>query len=84
MAAATRATIRMASLTPNLHTARAKIELELQEKIVGFSTKGGGRYLGAGSFFGLMEEIAKRDDRIKVDSVPGGPRGVRYVPRDEE
>jgi hypothetical protein len=83
MAAATRATIRVASLTPNIHTARAKIEGELQEKIVGFSAKGGGKYLGAGSFFGLMEEIAKRDDRIKVDSVAGSPRGVRYVPQDE-
>jgi hypothetical protein len=84
MEAAKRATIRVISLKPNRYTARAKVEEELLKKVVGFSVRGRNKYLKVGSFYGLMRELEKRDERIRVDSPAGGPPGIRYVPRDED
>jgi hypothetical protein len=76
-------TIRVASLQPNQSTARKAILRELA-KIAGFTTGSGPRsYLGRGSYRALMEEIARRTDKVRL-SFPSGGVSVMYVPRDEE
>jgi uncharacterized LabA/DUF88 family protein len=75
--------IRVTSLTPNLATARKKIENELRE-LRGFSTTGRNKYLGKGNYQALMREIAKKTNRIKVSAAYSGGISVTYVPRDEE
>jgi hypothetical protein len=75
-------TIRVTSLQPNQSTAKKVILRELS-KIPGFSTVGARSYLGKGSYRALMQEIARRTDKLRL-SFPSGGVSVMYVPRDEE
>jgi len=75
--------IRATQGNPGQPTARRRIERELA-KIPGFTTSGPDAYLGSGSYRALMEEVAKRTDRIKVVGDASGGISVSYTPRDEE
>jgi hypothetical protein len=75
-------TIRVTSLQPNQGTANRTILRELA-KIPGFSTSGARSYLGRASYRALMEEIARRTDKLRL-AFPSGGVSVMYVPKDEE
>jgi len=75
-------TIRITSLQPNQGTANKAILNELA-KITGFSTSGARSYLGKGSYRALMQEIAKRTDKLRL-TFPSGGVSVTYLPKDEE
>lgn len=74
-------TIRVTSLQPNQGTANKVILRELA-KIPGFSTSGARSYLGKNNYRALMEEIAKRTDKLRL-TFPSGGVSVTYVPKDE-
>lgn len=75
-------TIRVTSLQPNQSTAKKVILRELA-KIPGFSTSGARSYLGRTSYRALMQEIARRTDKLRL-TFPSGGVSVMYVPKDEE
>jgi len=77
------AVIRITSLQPNLATARRAILRELS-KIAGFSQTGRNPFCGLNSYRALIEEVAKRTDRIKITDAGSGGISVWYIPRDEE
>jgi NYN domain len=81
--AAVDAAIRITSLRPNMATARKEIMRELV-KIRGFARTGRNPFFGFGSYRGLMEEIAKKVDRIRIVDAGNGGITVTYVPKDEE
>jgi hypothetical protein len=74
-------TIRVTSLQPTQGTANKVILRELA-KIPGFSTSGTKSYLGKNNYRALMEEIAKRTDKLRL-TFPSGGVSVMYVPKDE-
>ena len=74
--------IRVISLRPNEHTARVDIVRELA-KIDDFTQNGARAFFGKGSYKALLEELAKRNDRIRVSRGAGSGISVRYVAKDE-
>jgi hypothetical protein len=79
MAQAERAVVRIASRTPKKHVARKEIEAQLQH-IKGFKKNGTNAYLGKRHYHGLMAEVARRDQRIKVKPGRNQSASVMYVP----
>jgi hypothetical protein len=59
------------ALRPNAYTAARDIERGLA-KIASFSMRGKASYFGRGSYRALMEELARRNDSIRVDPAPYG------------
>jgi hypothetical protein len=82
IAEAERAVVRLASRTPKKQVTRKQIEAQLQG-IKGFKKIGAQAYLGKHHYQGLMEEIAKRDRRVKVKPEKNKSASVMYVPADE-
>ena len=77
------AVIRITSLQPNLATARRAILRELGN-IPGFAQTGRNAFCGLRSYRGLIEEVARTTDRIKITDAGHGGISVWYIPKDEE
>jgi hypothetical protein len=82
IAEAERVVVRLASRTPKKQVTRKQIEAQLQG-IKGFKKIGAQAYLGKSHYQGLMEEIARRDKRVKVKAEKNKSASVMYVPADE-
>ena len=71
--------IKVASRNPSQSTGRQSITKELRG-VPGFSTNGGQRYLGLGSYEALVREVAKHDQRITIKTEKLGGMSIVYVP----
>jgi hypothetical protein len=79
LAQAERAVLRVAGQTPKKFVARRAIERQLQQ-IKDFKKTGANAYLGKGHYLGLMQEVARLNQRIKVKPGRNNSASVVYVP----